>query len=105
MHIFLRIYINNLQGLRARKVGSHYLKSFGVEPDSLFGETLFSLDICQVVEGVGMSWTESQGRVVTILGFLYLALLFECIGQVTVGIWEVWLQLDCTAVCINSKVY
>ncbi len=86
-------------------MGYNYLKSFGVEPDSLFSETLFSLDVCQVVEGVGMSWTESQGRVITILGLLYLPLLLECIGEVTVGIGEVWLQLDCTTVCINSKVY
>ena len=36
--------------------------------------------------------------------FTYFSFLFEGIGQITVGIWEVGLQLNCSPVRINGQV-
>ena len=34
----------------------------------------------------------------------YIALLFEGVGSITIGIWEVWLQLNGSAVRVDGQV-
>ena len=51
-----------------------------------------------------MSGTQLQGRVVTLLRLVNQSLLLESIGQVTVGVWEVGLQLNSSSIGIDGQV-
>lgn len=81
-----------------------YLKSFSIQAHCFFSETLFSLDVSQIVEGVGMSGTQSEGGVVTFFSLLHLTFFFQGIGQIAVGIWEVGLKLYGPTISVNGQV-
>ena len=81
-----------------------YLECFTVESDSLLRESLFTLDISEVVKWVGVGRTQSQRRVVTFLSIFHVSLLLQSVRQVTVRIREVGLQFDGTTVRVNCQV-
>ena len=51
-----------------------------------------------------MSGTELQSSVVTLLRLVNQSLLLESIGQITVGVREVRLQLNSSSIGINGEV-
>ena len=56
-----------------------YLQSFSVEGDGLFYVSLFSLDVCQVVQGVCMVGVHVQSSVVALLSLCHLVTKVEYI--------------------------
>ena len=83
---------------------SAYLECFAVESDGLLGEALFTLDIGEVVERVCVSRTQSQRRVVALLGILHVSLLLQRVRQVAIRVREVRLQLNRTSVRVDGEV-
>lgn len=81
-----------------------YLKSFTVQVDGFFSESLLTLDVCQVVERISMSGTKSKSSVVAFFCLLHLTPLLQSICQVAVCIWKVWLQFNCPPICVNGKI-
>ena len=81
-----------------------YIKCLLVELHCLFCKSLLPLDVGQVVEGVSMCRAKSQCCVVAFLCFLDLSLFLECISQVAVRIWEVWLKLNGTSVGVDGEI-
>ena len=51
-----------------------------------------------------MSRTQLECRVVALLGLVNQTLLLEGIGQITVGVREVGLELDSSSIGINGQV-
>ena len=51
-----------------------------------------------------MSGTQLESRIVTLLRLVNQTLLFESIGQITVGVREVRLQLNSSSIGINGEV-
>lgn len=80
------------------------LEGFQVQAGGFLDKALFPLDVGEVVERICVGGTQPQCRVVALLRLLHLPFLLERVGEVAVRIGEVRLQLDSTAICVDSQV-
>lgn len=80
------------------------LQGLEIETSCFFNVALLPLDVGKIVERICMCRTQPQCSIITLLCFNHLTLFLEGICQIAVCIGEVGLQLNGTAICVNSQV-